>query len=266
MSFNTKRFVQTVRWTETTLLSHSIKLTAIMAVVLFLITLMAPHGEMTPDSIEAVSGTTIAVLTFFFIGYGTQLMSDMRKQQGRLFAMMLPASTLEKYLARLLHITVGTLVLSVLATMGADVLSMVYRLAYEGQLPSSLTWAMLTDTVGMLSWMGGGADLLWSGLTGILMVVFAHSFFVLGGMFFRRASLPLSALVAFILMLIFGFSAVSMLGNDVELNINEDYVIDKYSVIAVFDGMLLLLTVLFHLAAYHLFRRLQLINNKWVNV
>lgn len=266
MSFNTTRFVQTVKWTEATRLHHSIQTTAILAVLIFLITLMAPYGDLIDDSIRAIVGTVTVALTFFFIGVGTQFAQDMRLQQNRLFAMMLPASTQEKYLARLLHVTLGTFISTVVAVAAADALSMAYRLVTEGHLPTSLTWAILDDAFSILSNMNG-IDQSFAILTVVLMVGFGHAFCVLGGVFFRRATLPLTALVAFLLLLFFSFTSVDLLvHNMVYIPFDTDYVIDVYSLYAGFDIFLIVLILACHFLAYHLFRRMQLINNKWINV
>lgn len=268
MSFNGKRFVQTVKWTEATYLTPSIKQMVIMAVMLFVATMMAHNGTWTSESIHAVTGTAIAVLTLYFIFCGTQITLGMRKQQSRVFAMMLPASNGEKYLARLLHVTLGAIAITVVATVGADVLSMVYRMVTTGQLPASLTWATLTDTVELLEWTSGNAAELFATTTSVLMVVLAHSFFVLGGTFFRRAQLPLTMLVGFCIMLFLGFSTVKVASGDLpaELELDTEYVIDLYSVYVITDVVIVLFALLSYWLAYRLFKRMQLINNKWINV
>lgn len=267
MSFNGKRFVQTVKWTEAICFSDSVKQTVIMAALIFIITLMAPYGEWVNDSIRAIAGPVIVALTFFFIGVGTQITHDMRTQQGRLFAMMLPSSTLEKYLARLLHVTVGTIIISAVAVVAADALSMVYRLISEGQLPSSLTLAVLEDVWGgMFGRTDGAVERIFVSVTAVLTTLLGHAFFVLGGVFFRRAKLPLTFLAAFVLMMFFGFSSVNLLSGNMMFEVDTEYAVDVYSVFAVCDGVLLLLIVACHLVAYWLFRRMQLINNKWVNL
>ena len=154
-------------------------------------------------------------------------------------------------------------------------------------LPSGLKWATMnvgatheTDYGYYFQWGDvedkSNSDCSWK-TAGFLTLawLWVHSVYVCLGCFFRRNSWIITSVILFVATTTLTFVA-SMLSLDFfNHNIHfhnglyiggELYVIDGYSIIATVVLLLTGFTVLNYWLAYKLFCRMQVINNKWINV
>lgn len=267
-TFNSRRFVQTVKWTEVMSLNGSVRQVIIGAIILFLMAIfISPIDALIEDPVMWASGTVVPVFYFFFIGMGCTVLGRMGKHnQDRLSTLMLPASQTEKFLARLLHVTLGTALISLAALVIADVLQTVYYLVVDGHAYSSMT----VNTINALcfGWprMENDNDSLMPQLTIMLMVVCAQSVFVLGGVFFRRAQLALTMLVCFLCMILLGHGAVQLISADTSFEIFAHHSVDQRTFISCLDAFFVAVTLFNYWLSYLVFKHIQLINNKWINL
>ena len=218
---------------------------------------------------DYVGGTAVFGIVFFFIAmlFGASfLFSHMKETRQRTTYLMWPVSNLEKYLVPLVHnillLGVGTLVAYHLAdalrvlldwTTGRAVIwgspyfwDIVSR-PFDGSAP----WEMTAFIVGSYLWF--------------------HSLYILGGSLFRRQQFLLTSMVVVVGFFLFVWTVhalVEMSGITRDINFVgwHDGVWhihwSVYLILIVGYG----LTALHYWLSYKIFCRMQVINNKWLNV
>ena len=196
---------------------------------------------------EAVGAfSIIAMFIYFLIAASTLFRSEQKKQQ-RIAWLMLPASNLEKYLSRWVFLLVFSIVGGLLPFFVADLIHMAYL---------SLTdYPVMTATDDFFKWF---PHVQYKGDTwkNILMVYtflfMVHSFYLLGGVFFKKFHF-----IAVSAVMVLGLTMVFSVTNTFHL-----YVFLNRIDIFIYVG----LTVLFTWLSYWLFCRWQVITHKFANV
>ena len=126
-NFNTKRFIQTFKWS---MLATKKEMTTIAGCMFFLylmpfiISVMSSHGK--PDiivehNIHGATITCISFFTFYIMISGCWILNNMKTKEQRITFKMLPASDLEKYLSRVIYITVVWFAIGILTYFLADI-------------------------------------------------------------------------------------------------------------------------------------------------
>lgn len=96
-------------------------------------------------------GGSFSIWAFLVIGFGSSyaaadIMRPMHTKAGRLSYLMLPASMLEKFVSRLLYVTVGYVAISSIALLVLDALYQIFIIATQWDaMRGSLTLALLND-------------------------------------------------------------------------------------------------------------------------
>lgn len=245
-----------------------------------LINLYNKHGNteealqmMTDDYLGNVSGVFMTVSFFVFIFNAASIFANMKTKVSRTTFLMLPANNIEKYISRLIYVTVGSLVMMSLAWILTDIIQFVFSLVMTPGMNGSFTcfaleqWfsdSAFTGNLVMINNQAVAANHLTGMLLFISYVVFSHSFFTLGGAFFRKnavlCTMAVSFVLAFIIVIVCGWLDASFIKDIVKgwhLHLN--------SFIVGFSIFLLAWSVLDYWLAYKLFCRMQVINNKWLN-
>lgn len=93
---------------------------------------------------DVVSTNILIVFTISFYIFVGNCFRNMKTKIKRENFLMLPASNLEKYLGRLLNITVGGLLLTLGATIIADFIQFLFSFILTPGLHTSITWNFLT--------------------------------------------------------------------------------------------------------------------------
>ncbi len=279
-SFNIHRFYATFKWMELYNYKALVRFFSILAPILFVLAMLTTGGfwrspsdiaTSYEDDLYRLPAMLWSAWFIVFIIWASYITIDMKNTQARINTLMLPASNLEKFVVRWIHITILPCVLFFVAIVIVDALQAIYH-AMEGYTPCSLVGVLgsvLKD--GFLhsdcSWKTAGfLTLAW---------LWVHSVYVCLGCFFRRNSWIITSAILFVATTTLTFVA-SMLSLDFfNHNIHfhnglyiggELYVIDGYSIIATVVLLLTGFTVLNYWLAYKLFCRMQVINNKWFNV
>ena len=198
--------------------------------------------------------------------------------------MMLPANNLEKYAARFLMASVGSILMMLIATLIGDfvqfVLSFFMTPGYHASIiGSSLSQiykaATYTDNnpkcifawnpISILAWQCkiDAALLGWS------FLIMIYSFTLLGGTFFRKQPIILTAVSGIIIFMIIGYC-----GNKLEewgafdfyTHLNYDNPGTSLCVAIFWSVVFLALAAVSLWASYKLFTRMQVICNKWINI
>ena len=223
-----------------------------------------------------MTGFLAAIVILFFFVSACNIFGNMKTKLQRESFLMLPANNLEKYAARFLMMSVGSILMMLIATLIADfvqfVLSFFMTPGYHASIiGSSLSQIYKTTVAGnnpisILAWHEkiDAAMLGWSFLTMI------YSFCLLGGTFFRKQPIILTAVSGIIIFMIIGYC-----GSKLEewgvfgVHYYENYYSQAptLSMTTIFWSVVFLALAAVSLwASYKLFTRMQVICNKWINI
>lgn len=275
--FDISRFLLTVKWDLISNWKDSLKIMLTMTfaqLIMFAMMLLSRRKveitEWLVDNTMRQMGTfSLFIFGVFMIVGASRIFSNMKTKQQRTAFLMLPASNAEKFVMRWLWATVGQVVLYVVALLAADLLQALFGMLIGVGVFGSVT-AEVVRLIGEI-FNGGilefynamqsetGIAITLSIFAGILMI-FIHTFYVFGGTFFRRNPWLLTTCAGFILLFL-----VIIVDPSKELINNgpEDKLLLLFNV---WSGILAVLTVAGYWFSYLLFKRMQVINNKWANV
>ena len=221
-------------------------------------------------------------LILVFGGYYTasSIMENMDTQQNRISFLMLPATSMEKFITRALYVTIGFTLTMIIALLLAEATRFLFLPLFdlpEGYNQSVLPfmWENLTRFQSM-KFTGEGADESYTigvmtNVIGWLVLFWSHSFFILGGCYWQKhpfwKTLGVIMLVNHLLVLI-GILLIQSL-EDVNWQINEEWVEANLSWITI-EGILSFFVVLFTCLlalnwwlSYRCFNRSQVIKPKF---
>lgn len=223
-----------------------------------------------------MTGFLAAIVILFFFISPCNIFSNMKTKLQRENFMMLPANNLEKYAARFLMMSVGSILMMLIATLIADFVQFVlsffmtpgYHASIIGSSLSQIYKAATNTGDNPICILAGqykidAAILGWSFLTMI------YSFCLLGGTFFRKQPIILTAVSGIIIFMIIGYC-----GSELEewgaFDFFKHFNYDNTGTtlyIAIFWSVVFLGLAAFSLwASYKLFTRMQVICNKWINI
>ena len=215
------------------------------------------------------------VILFFFIS-PCNIFSNMKTKLQRENFMMLPANNLEKYAARFLMMSVGSILMMLIATLIADfvqfVLSFFMTPGYHASIiGSSLSqiYKAATNTGDNLICILAGQYKIDAAILGWSFLTMIYSFCLLGGTFFRKQPIILTAVSGIIIFMIIGYC-----GSELEewgaFDFFKHFNYDNPGTslcIAIFWSVVFLALAAFSLwASYKLFTHMQVICNKWINI
>ena len=232
-----------------------------------------------------MTGFLAAIFILFIFISACNIFNNMKTKLQRESFMMLPANNLEKYAARFLMMSIGSIIMMLIATLIADfvqfvlsffmtpgyhasiigsALSQIYKAAtYTDNNPKCIfAW----NPISILAWQCkiDAALLGWS------FLIMIYSFTLLGGTFFRKQPIILTAVSGIIIFMIIGYC-----GNKLEewgvfgVHYYENYYSQAptLSMTTIFWSVVFLALAAGSLwASYKLFTRMQVICNKWINI
>lgn len=212
-----------------------------------------------------------AYFAFFCVMFvaGCMIFKNMLTKQQRISFMALPASNLEKFIARFLWTNVGYLLMVILSTIFADILLALFSLCLGEGVHGSVTFAIcerLFDGHGCMRISGNRLPGFYFYLWMTTVVFFLQSSWTFIGTLFRKNAW----LWAICLEVLFGSVFVVLL--DSEPFWFTSFYSSLYDAIGVRWMVLshsvlgLAASALLYWGSYKLFVRMQVINNKWVNI
>ena len=270
-NFDMKRFSRMAGWTLRMELTNMLSVSCGIVFGYFLVMffkvwpVLKGDGGMDYDGyVEMLLNCSLIFLLYVVLG-GAFIFANIDTKERRTAFMMLPASDLEKFLVRSLYASLGWALMSFAAFCAADVLRMAVCMAAGADFVKcaipDLVSILFTgyDVAGnyVVSALEGRAA--WLAAVGLF--VWTHSFFVLGGTFFRRNPLVLTAVSYLLWVVLF-----------VTVNVGTSSTFNISISIGGPDALLYTMSVLFLGGAafdwwlgYKLFRRMQVITYKWIN-
>lgn len=285
-TFDLHRFGMVLRWdllTNRKSYFYSIAGLAIGIIMLSISMLYTfPHshyivgGDLGNYYENGMTGFLATILIAFFFVSACNIFSNTKTKLQRESFMMLPANNLEKYAARFLMMSVGSILIMVIATLIADfvqfILSFFMTPGYHASIiGSSLRqiYEAATNTgdnpICILAWQYkiDAAILGWSFLTMI------YSFCLLGGTFFRKQPIILTAVSGIIIFMIIGYcgSELEEWGAfDFFKHLNYDNPGTSLCMAIFWSVIFIALAASSLWASYKIFTRMQVICNKWINM
>ena len=293
-TFDLHRFGMVLRWdllTNWKSYFYSIAGLAIGIIMLSISMLYTfPHshyivgGDLGNYYEDSMTGFLATILIAFFFVSACNIFSNTKTKLQRESFMMLPANNLEKYAARFLMMSVGSILIMVIATLIGDfvqfILSFFMTPGYHASIiGSSLSQiykaATYTDNnpkcifawnpISILAWQCK----IEAALVGWSFLIMIYSFTLLGGTFFRKQPIILTAVSGIIIFMIIGYCGSKLEdwgAFDFYTHLNHDNPGTSLC-IAIFWSVVFLALAAFSLwASYKLFTRMQVICNKWINI
>lgn len=216
-----------------------------------------------------ISGLIGVISLIIVVLSGSMIISDLKTKQQRIDELALPATNLEKFVARAIGSTLLAVVILVVAFFVADLLQMLINMLLHKGTFASITVAV-KDTIMKLEELDTldvkkERSMLVS--ISMVMTLFAtNAYYILGGMLFRKSAW-LKASLAFVLLTIIVFS----------LFVGYAYLVYKYTDYVVYIpewlnnelGLVIFNTIqimVCYYFAYRIYCRLQAINTRWLNI
>jgi len=224
-----------------------------------------------------MTGFLAAIFILFIFISACNIFSNMKTKLQRESFMMLPVNNLEKYAARFLMMSIGSIIMMLIATLIADFVQFVlsffmtpgYHASIIGsslsQIYKAATDATCNNPISILAWQCK----IDAALVGWSFLIMIYSFTLLGGTFFRKQPIILTAVSGIIIFMIIGYcgSELEEWGAfDFFAHINYDNPATSLC-LAIFWSVIFLALAAFSLwASYKIFTRMQVICNKWINM
>ena len=224
----------------------------------------------------SIVGFLAAIVILFFFISACNIFSNMKTKLQRESFIMLPANNLEKYAARFLMMSVGSILTMLIATLIADFVQFVLSFFMTPGYHASIIGSSLSQIYKAATNTGNNPICIFAwrckidaALLGWSFLIMIYSFTLLGGTFFRKQPIILTAVSGIIIFMIIGYC-----GSKLEAwGAFDFYTHLKYDnpgtslCIAIFWSVVFLALAAGSLwASYKLFTRMQVICNKWINI
>lgn len=224
-----------------------------------------------------MTGFLAAIFILFIFISACNIFSNMKTKLQRESFMMLPANNLEKYAARFLMMSIGSIIMMLIATLIADFVQFVlsffmtpgYHASIIGsslsQIYKAATDATCNNPISILAWQCK----IDAALVGWSFRIMIYSFTLLGGTFFRKQPIILTAVSGIIIFMIIGYcgSELEEWGAfDFFKHLNYDNLGTSLCMAIFWSVIFLALAASSLWASYKIFTRMQVICNKWINI
>lgn len=276
-NFNLDRLCMLLRWNWTNSRRQTLRIGMILSAFLgiectFMLTFIqrkyiyANGISRLPDIVGTfVIANALRVLPLFLCAMGTLIFSNMETKPMREHYLMLPASHTEKYATRFIYITLGSMLTFAVALVAGDVIQFALGFIFHPGIHHSCLWEMIRSYI-----IGSGnqevADmLLFRGDIAAMTITYSgllwlHSYCTLGGTLLRRH--PTACVALSLMLLIFAINTADQLGILPRVFSPKPTVGVTTAVAAVLIG----LSIANYVGSYRIFKRMQIICDKFTNL
>lgn len=271
-NFDIKRFARTVRWMYRINIKNVLSFAAglsfgyLFTFIGWLWPLLKSGSAVQEAAVRYTSslGTCSFIYVLVIVFSGAWIFADIKTKGQRISLKMLPATDFEKFLARFLAITLGTSVAGIVAFCIADVLRIAFCLAVGIDYVGFGLAEFITNIARagwLIPWLAEEGSLV-SIVVGVLLCVWAQSLYMLGSVLLRRYQHVVVTLV--LVMAVFG---LTWLASRLAAEGLTPLAGGQYAMLAyIFAAVLAVATVADWWLSYKVFSRMQVINNKWINL
>lgn len=227
------------------------------------------------------AGAFASITSFLLVYFASETMKNMRTKEQRFSYLMLPATSLEKFVSRALYVTVGMFVMILLASLLAEVVRWAFMPFFD-QMPDKLKVCVWLDAWGKifddLNPFKATAKLLVNknafvlgGIMGGTVALWWHSLYILGGNYFGKyAFFKTTGIIILVAILLamgishidFDFGPGTFEWLDEFMRNNEDWLNENF-VAGVITFIFLCFTAFNWWLSYKLFTRQQVIKPKF---
>lgn len=227
------------------------------------------RGQYPPEVLDKVVETWavlfMGISVAFCVVSPSFVCSTLRDKQRAQAFFLLPASPLEKFLARYIESTLGFLVILLCAILASDALRLLAGVVLGQQPYAALSGAMATVAARAPGWLmskAGGSLMVCSCVVFFLVMVFLvyQALFLLGGVVLRRWAWLMVSLV----VLAFQFGAGLSPAGVVYAVVDAGRVSDALGFVALL--CLLAAVAALYWLSYRLFCRTQIVGHKWFSL
>ena len=272
-NFDIRRFAKTARWQ----CGMSLKSVLSFAAGLSFGYLFPMFGWLYPylkgaealDESRLMHSVELCTLVYLvvIIIAGTWIFADMGTKAQRIKVKMLPATDLEKYIVRWLGITLGAMVMGIVSYCVADALRMLTCLVagvdcLQCTIPDFIRLLFTNGDDTPVNQINSAAFNQGIYFLATGWVMWAQSLYVLGGTLLRRYQFVTTTAVHIVLFLIMSIF-ISSSPVDVELTVRSS---DNSTTFYAVGALLMAVAVANWWLSYRVFRRMQVVNNKWINL
>ena len=223
-----------------------------------------------------MTGFLAAIFILFIFISACNIFSNMKTKLQRESFMMLPANNLEKYAARFLMMSIGSIIMMLIATLIADFVQFVLSFFMTPGYHASIIGSSLSQIYKAATDAGNNPISILAGqckidaaLLGWSFLIMIYSFTLLGGTFFRKQPIILTAVSGIIIFMIIGYcgSKLEEWGAfDFFKHLNYDNPGTSLCMAIFWSVIFLALAASSLWASYKIFTRMQVICNKWINI
>ena len=286
-TFDLHRFGMVLRWDLLTNWKDYFYRTAGLAICIILLSISMlysfPHSHFIVEGGDLsnyyecrMTGFLAAIFILLFFVSASNIFGNMKTKLQRESFLMLPANNLEKYAARFLMMSIGSIIMMMIATLIADFVQFVFSFFMTPGHHASIIGCFISQIYKTASNSCNNPISILAGqckidaaLLGWSFLIMIYSFCLLGGTFFRKQPIILTAVSGIIIFMIVGYC-----GSKLEAwGAFDFYTHLKYDnpgtslCIAIFWSVVFLALAAGSLwASYKLFTRMQVICNKWINI
>ena len=276
-NFSLDRLCMLLRWNWTNSWRQTLRIGMILSAFLgiectFMLTFIqrkyiyANDISRLPDIVGTFAiASALRVLPLFLCAMGTLIFSNLETKPMREHYLMLPASHAEKYATRFIHITLGGVLTFAAALVAGDVIQFALGFIFHPDIHHSCLWDMICcfitgsgnqQVADMLLFRGDIAamTIAYSGL------LWLHSYCTLGGTLLRRH--PTACVALSPILLIFAINTADQLGILPTARNTQPTVGVTTAVAAVLIG----LSIANYVGSYRIFKRMQIICDKFTNL
>lgn len=273
-NFDINRFGSVLKWnalmTKKEILTNTASMTFAF-VVLAVVQVMSSRNKsdmVVADNFN--SFTSFALFVFLIICSigGCWIFSNMKTKEQRITFKMLPATDLEKFVVRALYATVVWWLMAFVAFCLADLFRMLVSLIAgvsitDSAVPLFLSMIFANTNVSINSLNTN--DVAFA--TAIFVMAHAwffwvHSLYILGGTLFRRRQFVQTTLAHCVIGLVFTPILINFVDTSYAVALRETII----SMVWVAAVVFIVWGLVDWWLSYRIFRRMQVINNKWLNV
>lgn len=273
-NFNIHRFGRLTRWNLLTSWNVWFRFFLIFTIVFTFIFCVAtyetrfteqPLGQ-TPTEFEVIESSLLSILFVIWASVVPSMMfNTLRTKQQRIEYFTLPATNLERYTSRFTVTNLAVLVAMLASILVADIVRLAFKAAIGSFSTSMITIDIARNLFSsniVVGEINGSEDLLLANMLiacVLLALLCLYTCYLTGAALFRKANWILTSLVTITILLIVVPKIVLDFPNLLEYE-------NRYLVTGIVMAVLFVISVFNVWASYRLFTRMQVINNKWVNL
>lgn len=276
-NFSLDRLCMLLRWNWTNSRRQTLRIGMILSAFLgvectFMLTFIqrkyiyANDISRLPDIVGtfAIAGA-LRVLPLFLCAMGTLIFSNMETKPMREHYLMLPASHAEKYATRFIHITLGSVLTFAAALVAGDVIQFALSFIFHPGIHHSCLWEMIrcfiigSDNQQLADYLPLPDDIAAMTVT-YSRLLWLHSFCTLGGTLLRRH--PTACVALSLLLLITAVNTAAIFDIFPRVLSPKPTVGATTAVAAVLIG----LSIANYVGSYRIFKRMQIICDKFTNL